>query len=294
MAVQTVEQKTILPENQQKFIDDLLADTRTVATQPVDFPDIQVAGLTPLQMAAIQRGAAGIGSFQNLLQSGADAVGMGIGALMPGASDQFMNPFVDQVIDQNLKDIQRQGDIERQRIGSGAIQSGAFGGSRQAIAEQELQRNLADTFARQSAGLRAQAFESAQDRAQKASELFTKAGIATAGLGEAQQAAQMRDVNLLSQLGGIEQRQQQAELDALRSTSLSQQFEPYQRLSFMSDIFRGVPSTQTALTTTTTPDPSRISQVGGLLGGIASLAGAFGGGGTGGGGIFSNFGKLFG
>ena len=291
MAVQTVEQKTILPENQQKFIDDLLADTRTVATQPVDFPDVQVAGLTPLQRAAIQRGAAGIGSFQNLLQSGADAVGMGIGALMPGASDQFMNPFVDQVIDQNLRDIQRQGDIERQRIGGAAIKSGAFGGSRQAIAEQELQRNLADTFARQSAGLRAQAFESAQDRAQKASELFTKAGIATAGLGEAQQAAQMRDVNLLSQLGGIEQGQQQAELDALRSTSLSQQFEPYQRLSFMSDIFRGVPSTQTALTTTTTPDPSRISQVGGLLGGVASLAGAFGGGGGGLGGLL---GGLFG
>ena len=292
MAVQTVEQKTILPENQQKFIDDLLADTRTVATQPVDFPDVQVAGLTPLQRAAIQRGAAGIGGFQNLLQSGADAVGMGIGALMPGASDQFMNPFVDQVIDQNLRDIQRQGDIERQRIGGAAIKSGAFGGSRQAIAEQELQRNLADTFARQSAGLRAQAFESAQDRAQRASELFTKAGIATAGLGEAQQAAQMRDVNLLSQLGGQEQAQQQRELDALRSTSLSQQFEPYQRLSFMSDIFRGVPSTQTALTTTTTPDPSRISQVAGIGTGLLGLASAFGGGGGGLGGLLGGlFGK---
>jgi hypothetical protein len=292
MAVQTVEQKTILPENQQKFIDDLLADTRTVATQPVEFPEVQVAGLTPLQVAAIQRGAAGIGGFQNLLQSGADTVGMGIAALMPGASDAFMNPFVDQVIDQNLKDIQRQGDIERQRIGSGAIQSGAFGGSRQAIAEQELQRNLADTFARQSAGLRAQAFESAQDRAQKASELFTKAGIATAGLGEAQQAAQLRDINLLSQLGGIEQGQQQRELDALRDTSLQQQFEPYQRLSFMSDIFRGVPSTQQVLTQTTTPDPSRISQIGGLLGGVASLAGAFGGGGAGAG-LGSLLGGLF-
>ena len=292
MAVQTVEQKTILPENQQKFIDDLLADTRTVATQPVDFPDVQVAGLTPLQRAAIQRGAAGIGSFQNLLQSGADAVGMGIGALMPGASDQFMNPFVDQVIDQNLKDIQRQGDIERQRIGGAAIKSGAFGGSRQAIAEQELQRNLADTFARQSAGLRAQAFESAQDRAQKASELFTKAGIATAGLGEAQQAAQLRDVNLLSALGGQEQAQQQRELDALRDTSIQQQFEPYQRLSFMSDIFRGVPSTQTALTTTTTPDPSRLSQVAGIGTGLLGLASAFGGGGGGLGSILSGlFGK---
>ena len=292
MAVSTVEQKTILPENQQKFIDDLLADTRTVATQPVDFPDIQVAGLTPLQQAAIQRGMAGVGSFQPLLQAGSDILGMGVGALMPGASDQFMNPFVDQVIDQNLRDVQRQGDLERQRIGGAAIKSGAFGGSRQAIAEQELQRNLADTFARQSAGLRAQAFESAQDRAQKASELFTKAGIATAGLGEAAQAANLRDVQLLSGLGAQEQQQQQAELDALRNTSLQQQFEPYQRLSFMSDIFRGVPSTATALTSTTTPDPSRLSQIGGLAGGLASLFGAFGGGGTGG--LSSILGGLFG
>ena len=292
MAVQTVEQKTILPENQQKFIDDLLADTRTVATQPVDFPDIQVAGLTPLQQAAIQRGMAGVGSFQPLLQAGSDILGMGVSALMPGASDAFMNPFVDQVIDQNLRDVQRQGDIARQQIANQAVTAGAFGGSREAIANQELQRNLADTFARQSAGLRAQAFESAQDRAQKASELFTKAGIATAGLGEAAQAANLRDVQLLSGLGAQEQQQQQAELDALRQTSLQQQFEPFQRLSFMSDIFRGVPSTQQTLTTTTTPDPSRFSQIAGIGGGIASLLGAFGGGG-GGTGILSGLGKLF-
>ena len=291
MAVQTVEQKTILPENQQKFIDDLLADTRTVATQPGDFPDIQVAGLTPLQQAAIQRGMAGVGSFQPLLQAGSDILGMGVSALMPGASDAFMNPFVDQVIDQNLRDVQRQGDLERQRIGGAAVTSGAFGGSRQAIAEQELQRNLADTFARQSAGLRAQAFESAQDRAQKASELFTKAGIATAGLGEAQQAANLRDIQLLSGLGGQEQTQQQAELDALRQTSISRQFEPFQRLSFMSDIFRGVPSTATTLSTTTTPDPSRLSQVAGIGTGLLGLASAFGGGG---GGLGSILGGLFG
>ena len=292
MAVQTVEQKTILPENQQKFIDDLLADTRTVATQPVDFPDIQVAGLTPLQQAAIQRGMAGVGSFQPLLQAGSDILGMGVGALMPGASDAFMNPFVDQVIDQNLRDVQRQGDIARQQIANQAVTAGAFGGSREAIANQELQRNLTDTFARQSAGLRAQAFESAQDRAQKASELFTKAGIATAGLGEAAQAANLRDIQLLSGLGGQEQQQQQAELDALRQTSLQQQFEPFQRLSFMSDIFRGVPSQQTTLTTKTAPDPSRLSQIGGLAGGVASLLGAFGGGG--GGGLGSILGGLFG
>ena len=291
MAVSTVEQKTVLPDYQRDFLEKLLTDVRTTAEQPVDFPDIQIAELTPLQKKAIERGVAGIGSFQPMLQAGSDILGMGVSALMPSASDAFMNPFVDQVIDQNLKDIQRQGDLERQRIGGAAVTSGAFGGSRQAIAEQELQRNLADTFARQSAGLRAQAFESAQDRAQKASELFTKAGIATAGLGEAAQAANLRDVQLLSGLGGQEQQQQQAELDALRNTSLQQQFEPYQRLSFMSDIFRGVPSTATALTSTTTPDPSRLSQVAGIGTGLLGLASAFGGGG---GGLGSILGGLFG
>ena len=291
MAVSTVEQKTVLPDYQRDFLEKLLTDVRDTATQPVEFPEIQVAGLTPIQRDAIERGVAGIGAFQPMLQSGADVVGMGVSALQPGSQQAFMNPFIENVIDQNLADITRQGDIARQQIGSRAVQQGAFGGSRQAVAEQELQRNLADTFARQSAGLRAQAFESAQDRAQKASELFTKAGIATAGLGEAQQAANLRDIQLLSSLGGQEQAQQQSELDALRATSTQRQFEPYQRLSFMSDIFRGVPSQQNTLTTTTKPDPSRISQVGGLLGGIASLAGAFGGGGGGLGGLL---GGLFG
>ena len=125
MAVATTRVENILPEQQQKFIDDLLTDTRTVATQPVDFPDIQVAGLTPLQQAAIQRCMAGVGSFQPLLQAGSDILGMGVGALMPGASDAFMNPFVDQVIDQNLRDVQRQGDIARQQIANQAVTAGA-------------------------------------------------------------------------------------------------------------------------------------------------------------------------
>ena len=291
MAVSTVEQKTVLPDYQRDFLEKLLKDVRATAEQPVDLPEIQVAGLTPLQKQAIERGAAGIGSFQPMLQAGSDILGMGVSAAMPDSTQAFMNPFVENVIDQNLADIQRQGDIARQQIGSRAVQQGAFGGSRQAVAEQELQRNLADTFARQSAGLRAQAFESAQDRAQKASELFTKAGIATAGLGEAQQAANLRDIQLLSGLGGQEQTQQQAELDALRQTSTQRQFEPFQRLSFMSDIFRGVPSTATTLSTTTTPDPSRLSQVAGIGTGLLGLASAFGGGG---GGLGSILGGLFG
>ena len=290
MAVGTTRVENILPNYQEDFLQKLLTDVRATAEQPVEFPEVQVAGLTPLQQQAIQRGVEGVGSFQPLLQEGSDILGMGVSALMPDQNQAFMNPFIEQVLDRNLADITRQGDIARQKIDSQAAQQGAFGGSRQAIANQELQRNLADTFARQSAGLRAQAFESAQDRAQKASELFTKAGIATAGLGEAQQGANLRDVQLLSGLGGQEQTQQQRELDALRSTSLSQQFEPYQRLSFMSDVFRGIPSTATQLTTATAPKPSTISQIAGIGTGLLGMsqAGMFGTGGISGllGGLF--------
>ena len=54
---------------------------------------------------------------------------------------------------------------------------------------------------------------------------------------------------------------------------MAQQGSPYQQLSFLSDIFRGVPSTQQTTTATTTPDPSLGSQLLGL--GIAGL-GAYG------------------
>ena len=284
-----VQTQTLLPPYQETFLKDLLASTQTLADQPTTIPEYQVAGLTPAQQEAVRLGVSGVGAYQPMMQAGAATLGQGVATLQPGAFQQYMSPFVDQVLDQSLADLQRQSDMERRRIGDAAIQSGAFGGSRQAVAEQELQRNTQDAFARQSAQLRAQAFESAQDRAQQASELFGKLGLQQAGLGEAAQAAGQRDVGILSQLGGMEQQQQQLELDAQRATSLERQFEPYQRIGFMSDIFRGVPSTTSTLQSTATPKPSFLSQLGGIGMGIAGLnqAGAFGEGG-----IFGGVGKV--
>ena len=282
---------TVLPEYQETFLKDLLASTSALANMPTTIPDYQVAGMTPAQQAAIQLGISGVGAYQPMMEAGAATLGQGVAALQPGAYQQYMNPYVDQVVDQSLADLQRQADMERQRIGSSAVSSGAFGGSRQAVAEQELQRNTADAFARQSGQLRAQAFESAQDRAQQGAELFGKLGLQQAAMGESAQAAQARDVGILSQLGAQEQAQQQAEIDAQRATALERQFEPYQRIGFMSDIFRGVPSTTSTLTSETAPSPSIVSQLGGLGMGIAGLqqAGAFGEGG-----IFGGLGNFLG
>ena len=285
------EQVTVLPEYQETFLKDLLASTSALAGRPTTIPEYQVAGLTPAQQQAIQLGVQGVGAYQPMMQAGATTLGQGVAALQPSAYQQYMSPYTQEVIDQSLADLQRQADMERQRIGAQAIQSGAFGGGRQAIAEQELQRNVADAFARQSAQLRSQAFESAQNRAQQAGELFGKLGLQQAAMGESAQAAQARDVGILSQLGAQEQQQQQAELEAQRATSLERQYEPYQRIGFMSDIFRGVPTTTSTITAKTAPSPSTLSQVAGLGMGIAGLqqSGAFAPGG-----IFGGLGGILG
>jgi len=229
--------------------------------------------------------------------SGAPILTGTLGAYDPRSAQAFMDPFTEDVIRQAEADIQRQGDIERQRIGAGAVSQGAFGGSRQAIAEQELQRNLADQMARTGSQLRSQGFQQAQSQAQNAfqnqmarqqsaAQLFgqlgqgigsigsslAKTGLSQAALGESAQQAQQRDINALLSLGGLEQQQAQQRLEAARATDLERQFEPYQRISFMSDIFRGVPSTQTTLSSSTAPSPSTLSQVAGLGVGLAGLS----------------------
>jgi len=320
MADQTVRQEaiTLLPEYQETFLKDLLASTTARAEDPTVIPERQVAGLSPGQQAAIGLGYGGVGAYMPMLRAGEQTLGAGAGALETGIGtalsgavplmgsmgaydprsyQAFMDPYMEDVIQRAQADIGRQGEIQAQNIGAQAVRGGAFGGSRQAVAEQELQRNIMDQQARTGAQLRSQGFNTAQQmaqnafqnqmaRQQSAAQIFgqlgqgigtlgsslAKTGLSQAALGEAAQTGQQKDINALLSLGGLEQQQAQSEFDAARATDLERQYEPYQRLSFMSDIFRGVPSTQTTLTSQTAPSPSAISQIAGLGVGLGGLA----------------------
>jgi len=324
--VETVrqEQLQLLPQYQEQYLKDLLASTEARVGEPVVIPDRNIAGLSDYQQRAIELGGAGIGGYLPMMQAGEQTLAAGsdvlqsgvqqalsgspliaqsVGAYDPQSYQAFMDPYTEEVVGAVQRDLQRQGDIERQRIGAGAVQAGAFGGSRQAVAEQELQRNLADQMARTTAGLRSAGFQSAQQQAQQAfgnqmarmqsgAQLFgqlgqglgslgtglTRTGVSQAALGESAQAAEQRDINALLSLGGLEQQQAQQQLEAERTTALERAYEPYQRLSFMSDIFRGVPSTQSTISSTTSPSPSTVSQIAGIGTGLAGLsqAGVFG------------------
>jgi hypothetical protein len=95
-------------------------------------------------------------------------------------------------------------------------------------------------------------------------------GQQTAALGQLQSGLQQGDVSFLYNIGLQQQAQRQKELDASRQTALQQSYEPFQRISFLSDIYKGAPSSQQTISQTTAPSPSMVSQVAGL--GTAGLA----------------------
>ena len=297
MAQTTQEQIVRLAPFQEQFLADIFksASDLTGSGTQMPFSAQQLAGLSQGQRDAITRATQGVGSFQPFLQQGAEAVGQGIGQLGtaqqrvaaagidPTSYQQFMNPFMEDVIATTQQDIADKGAQQQLQAQARAVGQGAFGGSRQAVLQGQIASDVMDQQARTGAQLRSAGFQQAQNLAQQAAQQQLRQaqltgqlgqtvaglGVQTAGLGQLGQQMGVQDVNTLLGIGGLQQQQGQRELDVTRANQLAQQALPFQRVGFMSDIFRGVPALQQTYSTTTTPPPSRTSQLLGL--GIAGL-----------------------
>lgn len=99
-------------------------------------------------------------------------------------------------------------------------------------------------------------------------------GVQQGALGETAARLGQADVNMLFNLGEQQRQIQQQGLEAQRATALQQAMTPYQQLAFLSDIYKGAPSSQVSLTAASAPTASPLLQAAGL--GIAGLAAATG------------------
>ena len=141
-----------------------------------------------------------------------------------GGIQQYMNPYTQQVIDLAGQDIERQRQMAQNQLGSQAQAAGAFGGSRQGVAEAMTNSEFARQMAETTAGLRQQGFQTAlgasqQDVANQMAAAFANQDAfgrsqefgqgmtldaQRANQQAAQQAAQLR-LQGSSQLGGLGQ-----------------------------------------------------------------------------------------
>lgn len=167
----------------------------------------EAQGYQPSAMTSQGYGASTVGqtpsvSAQNV-QAG-QVAGRNLGA--------YTNPYESQVVDQALGDIERSRLMAANQLGAQASAAGAFGGSRQGIAEAETNRAFADQAARTASGLRQAGFTQAQQMAQ--ADIATaqqaalanqqaqlQAGTTTAGLTQQSNLANQAALNAASQFG---------------------------------------------------------------------------------------------
>ena len=279
-------------------------------------PSLRQAETTTGQTQDIINQAAQLAAAQRAVpytyQQAAAQTARGIGAF---------NPFEEQVVQRSLADIARQAGLQQQGVAARAVGSGAFGGSRQAVAEQELFRNALEQMGRTSGQLRQAGFDAAMARRLQEAQLMGnlglqfgqlgqadvsqlgdlagrqlalgqglgslaaqlgnfgtnlgQLGVQQAGIGEIGQNIRQNQINAALQAGNIQRGVAQAGLDATRLTNVQAQQYPYQQFGFLSDIYAGIPTSQSTLTASSAPQVSPFQTALGLgISGLSAAAGA--------------------
>ncbi len=221
----------------------------------------QVAAQDALQRQAQTLATQGVGSFQPFLQAAQGATG-------PQAFQQFMSPYQQQVIDTSLAEFDRQAQAQEQRIRDSAVSSGAFGGSRQGVAEAEYGAASDRNRAQLQAGLLQQGFGQAQQAAQQ--NFMNQMGLASALPG-----LQRADISTLGSLGALNQAQAQAGLDATRQANQMAAYQPQEQLQQYGNLVTGIMGGMAGSGTQTSqvPNPGFLQTA---LGAAATGAGIYG------------------
>ena len=250
-----------------------------------------------------------LGQVPTAIQAAQAVIPGTAGLFAPSDLSAYMNPYQQAVIDTTMAELTRQGELARNQLAAQGVGAGAYGGSRFGIQGAELDRNLQDARARALAQLNQQnygqalqtaqtAYGSQQQRQQEQSQLYggiaqlygglagqqagiggQQAGIGGQQLGLAQlaQTTGLKDIATMQQLGQQQQALQQSTLDAQRGNLQRQLYEPYSRVAFLSDIYKGAPSSTQTLgsqVAPTPPQPSMFQQLGGLGTGLLGTAAA--------------------
>ena len=230
---------------------ELMDIARQVAQKPIDLPDYQVAGLGALEQQGIQAaGTTGIGA--PTVQQGISQVQQAAAPIGAQQISQYLNPYQSYV----TGEIARQGQIMQNQLGSQAIGAGAFGGGREGVQQAELQGRQLSAMGQ----AQAQGFNTALSAAQNQQRVGLQSGQLLGQLGAGQQQMAQSDLNQLMAAGGVQRQLAQATLDAQRQSTLQQQYEPYQRAEFLSNLYAAGPKSSSQVTMGTQPTTSPLAQ----------------------------------
>ena len=157
---------------------------------------------------ALGRGIGTLGEGKEFFGPAAQYVSGGRGMYNPADYvEQYMNPYTENVIRETERDIDRQGNVARQRSSADAVKAGAFGGSRQGIQAAEVERSILDAKSKATSDLRArnydQALSASSDAYQQGATRELEAGRLMGGLGQSVGQLGSQYGNLAGQYGNL-------------------------------------------------------------------------------------------
>jgi hypothetical protein len=272
-----------LPSEVEAARRDLFERSRQFADQGFQpYTQPRIAGFTPDQLAGFQRAreisdASGALAplTSELTREGVDASRRFAVGLPDVDIESYMSPYTEAALDPAIRDIMERSARERLRLGQQAARTGAFGGSRQAIAESELERSTGRNIGELSAKERANAYNNALAQfrldQQRIPQLYAGA-LGMVGTGQQQTEGRLRsEVAPLVQIGGAQQALTQAELDFARQQFEEQRDYPLRGIEVLRSNLGlpstslGIGSTGTTTATQTAPGPNVLGQITGAV-----------------------------
>jgi len=247
------------------YVTDFLGQAQALANTPYEaYMGPLTAGASNLQSQAF----GGIGGLQ--------VPQAAMGTFTPrsfteaGVAEQYMNPFLRDVLDPQIAELRRASDIARMEQAGRLTKAGAYGGGRQAVMEAELERNLLDEIS-QATGA---AYRDAYDRA---ASLF---GTEQERERAAQDAANRYGFDVLQRLQDLGAVQRNIEAEGIKADI--GQFEeerkfPYQQITFLQSLLQNLPTQARDFTYT---QPSELTQILSGAGGVQGLYNTLFGGGS--------------
>lgn len=194
----------------------------------------------------------------------------------------YMNPYTQAVLDPALEDIARRSAITQNNLNATSARTGSFGGSRNALANMELERNTMGEMGRLSANERARAFNEAANQFrtdQQVLPALQQRDYQNLSMLGTQNAARLgTEVNPLLATGGLQQGLEQAQRDVINANYLEARDWGSRGINaLMQALGTGGSLGSTSRSTTEGPRPNAIGQVigagTGLLGSLGGLSG---------------------
>ena len=219
-------------------------------------------------------GGTGVASYQPYLTAGAGFNQAAANLADPSQDYQaFMSPYQQQIIDTTMADYDRQSQISKQGISQNALTSGAFGGSRQGVAEAEYQSNSDRNRSAVLAGLYGQGYNQAQDLRQQSMNNQLGLGALQNQMAQFVPGLESQRVAGLEALGAQDQVLEQNKLNAITTANQTAYQLPMQRISDYANIYGTIagamPGQQQA-------PGFRDNPIYTGIGGFANVMGAFG------------------